>query len=168
MTWIVVDVESDGPIPVEYSMVCFGAVVVEPNLTKTFFGKTKPISEKYLPEALKISGYSRESHEKFDEPATVMKNFQNWISENSKGKPIFASDNPAFDWQWMNYYFHKFLGSNPFGYSGRRIGDLYCGLVKNAHSPWKHLRKTKHDHNPVNDAVANAEVDPVTNPLSFK
>jgi hypothetical protein len=22
---------------------------------------------------------------------------------------------------------------------------------------WKHLRKTKHDHNPVNDAIGNAE-----------
>ena len=30
MSLIVVDIESDGPIPHQYSMVCFGAVVVEP------------------------------------------------------------------------------------------------------------------------------------------
>ncbi len=31
MAYIMVDVESDGPIPGDYSMVCFGAIVVEPN-----------------------------------------------------------------------------------------------------------------------------------------
>ena len=45
MSYIIVDVESDGPIPHQYSMVCFGAVVLEPTLTKTFYGKTKPVSE---------------------------------------------------------------------------------------------------------------------------
>ena len=36
MSFIVVDVESDGPIPYYYSMVCFGAVIVESSLSKTF------------------------------------------------------------------------------------------------------------------------------------
>lgn len=54
MSYIVVDVESDGPIPHKYSMVCFGAVVVEPSLSKTFYGKVKPISELYDPQALAI------------------------------------------------------------------------------------------------------------------
>jgi hypothetical protein len=36
MSYIIVDVESDGPIPQPYSMVCFGAVVLEPTLSKTF------------------------------------------------------------------------------------------------------------------------------------
>jgi hypothetical protein len=29
MTYIMVDVEADGPIPGDYSMICFGAIVVE-------------------------------------------------------------------------------------------------------------------------------------------
>ena len=45
MSYIVVDVEADGEIPFKYSMVCFGAVIVEPTLNKTFYGKTAPISE---------------------------------------------------------------------------------------------------------------------------
>ena len=52
MNLVVVDVEADGPIPGEYSMVCFGAVVVEPSLQKTFFGQVRPISDRYLDEAL--------------------------------------------------------------------------------------------------------------------
>jgi hypothetical protein len=160
MSYIVVDVESDGPIPHRYSMVCFGAVVVEPSLTKTFYGKLKPISENYIPEALAVSGFSRAEHEGFDEPKVVIEMFARWLSENSKGRPIFISDNPAFDWQWINWYFHTYIGKNPFGFSGRRMGDLYCGMKMDAglNAEWKRrFRKTKHDHNPVNDAIGNAE-----------
>ena len=160
MSYIVVDVEADGPIPNKYSMVCFGAIVVEPSLSKTFYGKVKPISKEWIPEALNISGFSRAQHETFDEPAEVMKQFSQWLNETSNGKAIFISDNPAFDWQWINYYFHFYLGKNPFGFSARRIGDLYCGMKMDAglNSEWKRLlRKTSHDHNPVNDAKGNAE-----------
>ena len=160
MSYIVVDVESDGPAPQIYSMVCFGAVVLEPTLSKTFYGQTKPISELWMPDALKVSGFSREEHKSFNDPQEVMRDFATWILENSKGKPVFISDNPAFDWQWINYYFHRYTGKNPFGFSGRRIGDLYCGMKMNTslNKEWKYkYRKTTHDHNPVNDAKGNAE-----------
>lgn len=157
MSLIVVDVEADGPVPHLYSMVCFGAVIVEPTLSKTFYGKTFPIAEHYVPEALAVSGFSREQHMEFDDPIQVMKNFEKWILENTDGRPVFISDNPAFDWQWINYYFHLFVGKNPFGFSARRIGDLYCGMVKDSFAKWKHLRVTTHDHNPINDAKGNAE-----------
>ena len=159
MSLIVVDIESDGPIPHKYSMVCFGAIVVEPTLSKTFYGETRPISDEWMPEALAISGFSREQHLTFDEPSEVMQNFKTWIAENSNKQPIFISDNLAFDWQWINYYFHYFTGSNPFGFSGRRIGDMYAGLVKDYFkaSEWKKFRQTTHTHNPVDDARGNAE-----------
>jgi hypothetical protein len=160
MSYIVVDVEADGAIPPKYSMVCFGAVIVEPTLTKSFYGKTKPISSEWVADALAVSGFSRKDHEAFNEPKKVMENFADWIAKNSNGKPTFISDNPAFDWQWINYYFHTYLGKNPFGFSARRIGDLYCGMKMDTglNSEWKKLyRKTTHDHNPVNDAKGNAE-----------
>ncbi len=159
MSLVVVDIESDGAIPHKYSMVCFGAVVVEPSLSKTFYGQTRPISNEWNPEALAISGFSREEHLTFDEPSLVMANFRDWLKANVKDRPIFISDNVAFDWQWINYYFHYYLGANPFGFSGRRIGDLYSGLEKDffAGSKWKKFRKTLHTHNPVDDALGNAE-----------
>lgn len=161
MSFFVVDVEADGPVPGPdmYSMVCFGAIVVESSLSKTFYGETKPISDLWNPSALKISGFSREEHLKFKDPYEVMYNFNIWIeSVNRSGRPIFISDNLAFDWQWINYYFHKFLNKNPFGYSGRRIGDIYAGMQGSVYTKWKHLRETKHTHNPVDDAKGNAEV----------
>jgi DNA polymerase III epsilon subunit-like protein len=159
MSLVVVDVESDGAIPHKYSMVCFGAVVVEPSLSKTFYGKTRPVSEDWNPEALAVSGFSREEHLTFDEPGAVMTDFRVWLNKNVKDRPIFISDNLAFDWQWVNYYFHYYIGENPFGFSGRRIGDLYSGLEKDffAGSAWKKFRRTSHTHHPVDDALGNAE-----------
>jgi hypothetical protein len=160
MSYIVVDVESDDQSPAIGNMVCFGAVLVS-DMTKTFYGQTRPIAiGNYNPEALAVSGFSREEHLKFPDPEQVMKDFAKWAVEVSDGKPTFISDNPAFDWQWINYYLHMYNGSNPFGFSARRIGDLYCGMKMHAgkNSEWKRkYRKTVHDHNPVNDAKGNAE-----------
>lgn len=160
MSYIVVDVEADGEIPYKYSMVCFGAIIVEPSLSKTFYWKIEPISKEWKPEALAVSGFTRKEHESFDDPKKVMKEFAERIKENSVGKPIFISDNLAFDRQWINWYFHEFIWENPFGFSGRRIGDLYCGMKMNTklNSERKRLyRRKKHDHNPVNDSKGNAE-----------
>lgn len=152
-----VDIESDGPIPGDYSMVSFGAVIVDEKLDKTFYGKLKPISEKWIPEALAVSGFSREETLKFEDAATVMKNFAEWLKENSKSRPMFFSDNNGFDWQFINWYFIHFTGKNPFGFSSTNLGSLYKGMVKDTFKNFKHLRKTKHTHNPVDDAMGNAE-----------
>ena len=154
---VVVDVESDGPVQGINSMICFGAVVVEDGLKKTFYGKLKPISDEYIPEALEISGFSREEHETFDEPQKVMKEFDEWLSINVNGKPVLISDNNGYDAAWINWYFHKYLGRNPFGWTSRRIGDIFCGYKNDMFAKWKYLRDTTHTHNPVDDAKGNAE-----------
>lgn len=152
-----VDIEADGPIPGDYSMVSLGAVVVDKNLDKTFYGKFKPISDNYIEEALQVSGHSREETMGFDDPTKVMLDFDNWIKENSTGKPIFISDNNGFDWMFVCWYFHHFLKRNPFGHSSQNLGSMYKGLVADPFKNFKHLRDTKHTHNPVDDAIGNAE-----------
>ncbi len=153
-----VDIESDGPIPGDFSMISFGAVLVDEHLDRTFYGQLRPISEVYNKDALAVSGFTREETLQFNEPKTVMLDFKNWIIENSKGRPIFISDNNGFDWMFICWYFHHFIQENPFGYSSRRLSDLFCGLEKDTFAKWKHLRKTLHTHNPVDDAMGNAEV----------
>lgn len=125
MTYIMVDIEADGPIPGDFSMIAFGAVIVDQNLDKTFKGLLKPISENFIPEALAVSGYSREQSLKFADPKKVMEDFAQRIQENCKDKPIFISDNNGFDWMFMCRYFHHLLGQNPFGHSSMNLGSLY-------------------------------------------
>ena len=155
---VVVDLETDGNLLGTNSMVCFGAVIVEDGLKRTFYGKTRPISSEYDPEALAVSGFSREEHETFDDPKEVMELFEKWLKENINGKPTLISDNNGFDASWINWYFIKYLGKNPFGWSSRRLTDLICGYEKNLYFKWKWMRETPCDHNPLNDSIGNAEV----------
>ncbi|MES2794256.1 MAG: exonuclease [Planctomycetota bacterium] len=157
MPYVMVDIESDGPIPGDYSMICFGAVIVEPQLNRTFYGQLKPISDKFLPDALAVSGFDRNATLAFEDPTAVMTAFRDWLKTNCKGRCLFVSDNNGFDWQFINWYFHHFVGVNPFGFSSTNLGSLYKGLVKDTFVNFKHLRKTKHTHHPVDDARGNAE-----------
>lgn len=133
MALILVDCEGHGPAPGPlHDPVLFEFGAVEFKTRKTFHGQ-------------------RASTETFQA-------FERWLAQ-WPGRPIFVSDNPAYDWQYINYYFHALLGRNPFGHSARRISDFYAGLVGNWYQTqeWKEFRKTPHDHNPVNDAMGNAE-----------
>lgn len=162
MTYIMVDVESDGPVPGLYSMIAFAAVIVNEKILLaepewSTFGPVyiKPISERYQPDALKITGFTREQTLLFDEPSKKIIEFGNWVTEIDK--PVFISDNNGYDWGFINWYFWYYCGKNPFGFSSQNLNSFYKGLTKNMKSSFKHLRKTKHDHNPLNDTKGNAE-----------
>jgi len=152
-----VDIESDGPIPGDYSMISFGAVLVDESLDKTFYGKLRPVSDKYISEALAVSGHSREETLGFEDPAKVMNDFARWLKETCRDRAIFISDNNGFDWMFICWYFHHFTGGNPFGFSSQNLGSLYKGIERDTFVTFKHLRKTKHTHHPVDDAKGNAE-----------
>lgn len=109
-----IDVESDGPVPgtTDYSMICFGAVIVDKTLSNTFYGQLKPISEKWIPEALAISGFTREQTLAFLEPQKTMQEFNLWVTAQARGRPMFITGNNGYDWSFINCYFHHFLGAN--------------------------------------------------------
>jgi hypothetical protein len=152
-----IDVESDGPCPGMHSMISFGAVIVEAGLQRTFYAELKPISQLWVPEALAVSGFTRDQTMKFKDPRDAMQNFLIWLTKQVEGRPIFWSDNNGYDAGFMNYYFWQQLGHNPFGWSSANIGSYYKGLRKDTYATFKHLRETKHTHNPVDDAKGNAE-----------
>jgi hypothetical protein len=89
----------------------------------------------------------------------VAQKLSQWLSAVCTGRPIFVSDNPAHDWQWIAGMYDRAGMKNPFGHSGRRISDFWAGLNQDWGNTqrWKSLRRTKHDHHPVNDAMGNLE-----------
>jgi hypothetical protein len=157
MAWVMVDVEADGPIPGDYSMVCLGAVLVREGLAETFYGRLRPISDKCMPQALAVSGFTREETLLFDDPEATMRRFAEWLAASAGRRPQFVSDNNGFDWQFVNWYFWHFTGANPFGHSSANLGSLYKGLVRDTFQSFRHLRRTAHTHHPVDDARGNAE-----------
>lgn len=155
-----VDVEADGPAPGLYSMTELGAVIVEPGLTRTFYSTLAPISDDFVQAALDVTQRSREETMAFTKPEVAMLQFDLWLRRElvDQGvRPKFISDNNGFDWQFVNYYSWRFLKTNRFGHSSSNLGNIYKGIRGNMFDNFKHLRKTKHTHNPVDDAKGNAE-----------
>lgn len=168
-TWFVFDVESSGPYPPAYSMLSIGVVKLTRSLDITFYSEmaTLPDSD-YDEKAMEVNGLDWEKHISGRGVTAIQKavdTLEQWILDctNPGTRPVAVSDNPAFDWQWLNYYMHSFVGENPFGWSARRIGDMWHGLasvllVDDCDMPkhWHELRQTEHTHNALDDAKSNA------------
>ena len=155
MSLVFVDCEAYGNCPATGQLTEFGAVVYPTRAT--FHGvivRSRPsAANPAIPEP-DGEPYSTET------AAQVFTAFEAWLTQHSKGnRPIFVSDNVAFDWQWINDGFWRHLGRNPFGHSGRRLSDFYAGLRGDFRQTqaWKRLRVTPHDHHPVHDALGNLE-----------
>jgi len=43
-------------------------------------------------------------------------------------RPIFVAFNAPFDWMFVNDYFHRYLGRNPFGHTALDMKTYYMGL----------------------------------------
>ena len=57
----------------------------------------------------------------------TFRRFREWLDPR---KPVvFVSDNPGYDFQWINFYFWRYFGMNPFGHSGRRVADFTRGWL---------------------------------------
>jgi DNA polymerase III epsilon subunit-like protein len=133
--FISVDVETSGPIPGKYSLLQIGACKVDAENEDSFSIFLKPISRAYVLEALEITGLNLDDLEiRGVEGSGAMKAFARWISvaAGESGKPVFVGLNAAFDWSFINYYFHTFLGNNPFRYSALDIKSLFVGLTGGA------------------------------------
>jgi len=160
MTWFSVDIEANGPVPGLYSMTSFGAVAVRGDLSDTYYAELKPLPGAGVNEqALAVAGMSMEYLEaNGEDPVAEMTKFADWLETTSQDRPVLISDNPGFDASFIAYYFALAGIGNPFGFSSRRIGDLYSGFHKDARksSEWKSLRTTTHTHNALDDAIGNA------------
>jgi DNA polymerase III epsilon subunit-like protein len=128
--YISVDVETAGPNPYDFSLLSIGAcTMLEPQ--SSFYVEFKPVNDNASTDALAISRLSLEKlAERGEEPAAAMTHFEQWINEvTPEGyRPIFVAFNAPFDWMFVNDYFHRYLGRNPFGHTALDLKAYYMGL----------------------------------------
>ena len=126
---IVVDVETAGPNPSNYALLSIGAcALADPQ--DNFYVELKPDSMSYDGQALRISGLSLQKlSEKGLPPLEAMQRFANWVAAvlPSGADPLFTAFNAPFDWMFINDYFHRYLGRNPFGHKALDIKAYYMG-----------------------------------------
>jgi DNA polymerase III epsilon subunit-like protein len=158
--FISVDVETSGPIPGEYSLLTIGACTVDEK--ETFECRLKPINRNAVPEAMRVTGLSLDELERSGMPPhEAMSGFRDWIARatGTDGTPVFVGMNAPFDWSFINYYFHRYLSENPFGFTALDIKALYMGATG---CNWQETKSSRMDNalHPTNsgshDALADA------------
>lgn len=162
--YIIVDVETDGPIPGDNSMLSLGACTLdEPE--QTWYTEIKPIRlASYNPqtvEFLKNNGLDREEVKKNGMfPNLAMESFDRWLTEVAQGDRLrFVSDNAAFDPMFVFWYLHHFVGTCQFGFGALSLTSLYAGItgeMKRANEYKKKYRTVGHSHNALDDSRGNA------------
>ena len=116
ITYVVCDIEADGPIPGPYSMLSIGAVAVgksgtcygefEINLLPLDNANQHPITMKWFknnaPRALEYTQQNRVS------PKKAMNKFGDWLLTLPNLR-VMAAHPAALDFMWVNWYIQKFL-----------------------------------------------------------
>jgi ribonuclease T len=112
--WIMVDVETSGPIIGRHSMTELGAVVGSQarGVIDRFEVLIAPISDLQKTsrasfERAKISGLP---------PTEAMARFAAWCKPHLERRASFIARPAAFDWPWIVQYAWAHLGENPFGF----------------------------------------------------
>lgn len=146
--YVSVDIEATGPIPGEYSMSSLGAFVAgaktvdgtyvrfDPtDSNNVFYAELTPVSEKFVPEAIKVgllegfddsipdnNGTRRHEWMKThsEKPEVAMRDFADFVNGWAKeleARPVFMAYPASFDWTFVYWYLQKFGVDSPFGFS---------------------------------------------------
>jgi DNA polymerase III epsilon subunit-like protein len=166
-TYISVDVETAGANPARFSMISIGACLVDDPATN-FYVELQPDRTEVDEKALAISGLSMSTlAQEGIEPTDAMTRFESWVKEvvPEGHVPIFVGFNASFDWMFVDDYFQRYLGRNPFGHTALDIKAYSMGM---SNTTWaetslrvlspKYLTGRPLAHNALADAQDQAEL----------
>ena len=177
--YVSADIETDGPIPGEYSMLSFAFSLAsrydgstfeayEPGWETTFYVELKPISENFKQEALDVNGLDREALAVSGrEPEDAMREAAEWIASHADGaRPVLVLYPLSFDWSFLHWYFIRYTGESPFGHSSCiDIRTLYMARALTTFDqsgqqsmPPELLPTRPHTHHASDDAQEQAEL----------
>ncbi|KHK66611.1 3'-5' exonuclease [Pseudomonas frederiksbergensis] len=165
--YVSVDVETSGPVPGIYSLLSIGACVVsEP--AQSIYLELQPDGLQHDPEAVAVTGLALTKLENEGlAPQTAMLKLEQWLNQlcSADQKVVFVGLNAPFDWSFINYYFHKYSGGNPFGFTALDMKAYYMGVTG---CRWKETKSSQMtarlkpqsapSHNALDDARFQAEL----------
>lgn len=120
-----------------------------------------PVSEEWTESAMAVNKpHDFYVNNGLKAPA-AMKKFEDWLSQFHR--PRFVGFNVPFDYGWANYYFHNYLGRNPFGINALDIKAYYmgkfdCDWSETTKKKMKIKSSYKHSHNALEDAIEQADI----------
>ncbi|MDA0173388.1 hypothetical protein OJ998_30070 [Solirubrobacter taibaiensis] len=177
--YISADIEADGPSPGTHSMLSVGFAVAARHDGTTFFpavpGETtfyrelKPISDRFDPAALAVSGLDRDLLTRTGtEPDDAMSAAAEWIASVSEDhRPVLVAWPLAYDWPFIQWYFLKFgSGTSPFGFSScLDMKTMFWAQQRTVLDragkddlPASLLPASPHTHNALDDAIEQGQI----------
>lgn len=168
--YVIVDIETDGPVPGLYSMLSIGAISsTSEKETSSFYRKLLPCEgAKQDPDTMewwsRHSDAWKEVTTDAEDPAVVMKDFCTWV-DSLGATPVFVASPLVFDFGFVNWYLHNFAEANPFiDYtSTQRTLDLASFTAGKLSLPLSRARRSQlspsllsgipeHSHKAIDDA----------------
>lgn len=112
--WIMVDVETTGPVIGRHSMTELGAAVGSKarGPVGSFEAVIRPVSDEVVTSRESFDRAVREGIP----PAEAMRRFADWCRPHLDARARFVARPAAFDWPWIVFYAWTHLGENPFGF----------------------------------------------------
>jgi hypothetical protein len=112
--WIMVDIETSGPLIGTHSMTELGAAVgsARSGVLDRFEALIRPIGRAVVASPESFAKAEKEGAP----PAEAMRRFAAWSGPYLKRKALFVARPAAFDWPWIVWYAWTYLGENPFGF----------------------------------------------------
>src|SRR4030042_434925 len=134
--YISTDIESDGPIPGEYSMLSFGSAAFKPDkeIISTFSANLETLpGAKSDPETMKWWQTQPQAWQAcrsdLQEPQAAMKAYLAWLKA-LPAKPVFLGYPAPFDFMFICWYLIKFTGENPFSFYALDIKSFAWALMR--------------------------------------
>lgn len=173
-----VDVEADGPIPGENSMLSLGCAAFDPqgNSLGTFSANLKPLPDA-KPDPKTMAWWAKQPkaweacQQDQREASEVMPQFVNWVlaTAGEQVKPVFAAWPVGFDFTYVYWYLIKFHGHSPFSHHAldiRSFAMAYLNLPYRSSQKSTLQKRLKdrlslthhHDHIAVHDAIEQGEL----------
>ena len=164
-SFISVDIEAAGAIPSQYAMLSIGACnLAQPR--RTFYAELVPDKQQTDPRAMAVHGLDLTRLEQEGlAPEEALRRFAAWLADvvPPGRRPLMVGFNLPYDWMFINDYFLRYLGSNPFGHSAVDIKAVYMGASGKswAETSGTFLHQRYHNgneltHNALEDAIAQA------------
>ncbi len=163
-----VDIEATGKAPGISSMLSIGicGLTMNRKIVFEFERNLKPLEGAILDKETMSFWEKEENNDAWEycnqnqkDPAEVFKELNEQIIELSKTWELIPAAAPAaYDWQWPNWYFIKFVGSNPLGHKAHCMNSFLWGMKKKMHPSTWDFRKQfldpnyPHTHRALDDA----------------
>jgi hypothetical protein len=164
--YVSTDVETDGPIPGQHSMLSFGsaAYLADKTLIGTFTANLETLPGAVgHPETMKWWETQAEAwaacRQNLQSPEEAMRSYATWLKA-LPGQPVFVGYPVVFDYMFVQWYLHRFTGESPFSFSALDIKTYAMALLKFDYSkttkatmPARWFDDLPHTHHALDDAL---------------